>query len=318
MIFGVGTIDRVGHHHHGHGHAHVGMGRALWISLLLTALLGAVQVGSAVAFDSLALVADAVHNLSDAVAVGLAVGAAWLAGLPATGTRTFGFRRAEVLAAVVNSVILVGLSLWIAWEAAQRFDDAPAVVGTGVAVVGAIGVVLNAVPVILLVRAGARSNLNANATMLHFAADVLSSVAAMIAGVIIALTGWVAADAIASLLVAGLIVIGAARVLRSAVRVLLEQAPEGMDPPTIGTRLAALPGVCNVHDLHVWQISDGFPMLATHVIVEPGVDQHAMLHRMEDVLRAEFGIEHVTIQIDVDHARGIRLQSRLEQPGGAP
>ncbi len=305
------------HGHHGHGHAHEGMGRALWISLALTLLLGVIQVGAALAFDSLALVADAVHNLSDAVAVGLAVGAVWLAGLPARGARTFGFRRAEVLAAVINSTILIGLSLWIAWAALQRFGAAPEVVGTGVAIVGAIGVVLNAVPVILLLRAGARSNLNANATMLHFAADVLSSVAAMIAGVVIALTGWVEADAIASILVAGLIVVGAARVLRSAVRVLLEQAPEGLEPAVIGTRLAALPGVCNVHDLHVWQISDGFPMLATHVVVDPGVDQHAMLHRMEDILRAEFGIEHMTIQIDIDHARGIPLQPRLEQPGGA-
>lgn len=309
----------MGHgHHHGHDHAHGGTGRALWISLFLTLLLGVIQIAGAVAFDSLALISDAVHNLSDVVAVGLAVGAAWLAGLPATGGRTFGFRRAEVLAAVVNSILLIAMSLWIAWEAVHRLGAEPAVAGGGVAVVGAVGVVLNAVPVVLLLRAGARHNLNANATMLHFAADVLSSVAALAAGVLIALTGWVAADAIASVFVAVLIGVGAVRVLRDAVRVLLEVAPPGLDVDAIGRRLCALDGVVDVHDLHVWQISDGFPMLATHVIVGPGVDPHAMLHQMEDVLRSEFDLAHVTIQIDVDHARGLAIRPRLEQPRVTP
>lgn len=306
------------HHGHGHGHAHGGTGRALWVALVLTALLGVIQIGGAIAFDSLALVSDAVHNLSDGVAVALAVGAAWLAGLPARGGVTFGFRRAEVLAAVINSIVLIGLSLFIAVEAVQRLDRPPEIAGGGVAVIGAIGIVLNALPVVLLLRAGARDDLNAHATMLHFAADVLASVATLVAGLLIALTGWVAADAIASIAVAALIVVGAARVLRDAVRVLLEVAPAGVEVEAIGRRLCALDGVADVHDLHVWEISDGFPMLATHVVVEPGVDQHAMLHRMERILRDEFDIAHVTIQIDVHHARGLAIQHRLEQPREAP
>ncbi|MBJ7333811.1 MAG: cation transporter, partial [Thermoleophilia bacterium] len=134
------------------------MGRALWISLALTLLLGVIQVVSAISFDSLALVADAIHNLSDAVAVGLAVGAAWLAGLPATKTRTFGYRRAEILAATINALFLIALSVWVAWEAFARLADPRPVEGGGVALIGALAVVLNLVPVLLLLRAGARSN----------------------------------------------------------------------------------------------------------------------------------------------------------------
>ena len=318
------TISNVGHHHgHGHGHGghgdhRHGLGRALWLSLLLTLLLGLIQVFSAVLFDSLALVADAIHNLSDVIAVGLAVGAAWLAGLPARGRRTFGFRRAEVLAAAVNSLLLIGLSVWVAREAVLRFSESPAVNGPGVALIGALAVVLNLIPVLLLLRAGARDNMNAQATMLHFAADVLSSVAAMIAGIVIAVTGWTQADAIAGLMVALLIVVSAARVLRSAVRVLLEEAPPGIDIEVIGGALAAVPGVVDVHDLHVWQIADDFPALMAHVVIDPGVDQHGMLHRLEEVVREVCGIRHTTIQIDIEHARGLTIQSRLSQPKEAP
>ena len=242
------------HHDHAHGaHGHgLSTGRALWISLALTALLGAIQIGGAVAFDSLALVSDAIHNLSDAVAVGLAVGAAWLAGLPPRGARTFGYRRAEVLAALVNAAFLIILSGFIAWEAIGRLLDPRPVDGAGVALIGLLAIALNLIPVLLLLRAGARANMNARATMLHFAADVLSSAAALVAGVVIALTGWVQADPVASLLVVALIVAASARILRDATRVLLEQAPPGVDPAELGRAVAAVPGVCDVHDLHVW------------------------------------------------------------------
>ncbi|MGI9187555.1 MAG: cation diffusion facilitator family transporter, partial [Gaiellales bacterium] len=175
-----------GHSHGGHGHDHHGhshgmtTGRALWISLVLTLLLGVIQIGGAVAFDSLALISDAVHNLSDAVAVLLAVGAAWLAGLPPRGARTFGYRRAEVLAAVVNAVLLIVLSAGLGYEAVTRLVHPQPVQGGGVAVISVIAIVLNLIPVLLLLRAGARGNLNANATMLHFASDVLSSFAAFV------------------------------------------------------------------------------------------------------------------------------------------
>ena len=305
----------MGHHGHDHGPS---AGRALWISLVLTLLLGAMQIGGAVAYDSLALVSDAVHNLSDAVAVLLAVGAAWMAGLPPRGTRTFGFRRAEVLAAVVNAVFLIALSAGIGYEAILRLADPQPVQGGGVAVIGVIAIVLNLIPVLLLLRAGARGNLNANATMLHFAGDVLSSFAALVAGLVIAVTGWYQADPIASLLVVVLIVVASLRVLRDATRVLLEQAPPGVDPDAIGRTIAAVPGVCDVHDLHVWQISDGFPALSAHVVVDPGIDAHLALHAIQRAVASCCAIEHTTIQIDVDHARGLRIQSRLEQPQEAP
>ena len=305
----------MGHHGHDHGPS---TGRALWISLLLTLLLGAIQIGGAVAYDSLALVSDAVHNLSDAVAVLLAVGAAWLAGLPPRGMRTFGYRRAEVLAAVVNAVFLIVLSAGIGYEAVQRLLHPEPVRGGGVAVIGVIAIVLNLIPVLLLLRAGARRNLNANATMLHFASDVLSSVAATVAGIVIALTGWYQADPIASLLVVALIVVASLRVLRDATRVLLEEAPPGVDPAALGRAIASVPGVCDVHDLHVWQISDGFPALSAHVVVDPGVDPHATLHAVQRALSSCCDIGHTTIQIDVDHARGLVIQPRLSQPQEAP
>lgn len=294
------------------------MGRALWISLVLTALLGIVQIGGGLAFDSLALITDAVHNLSDGVAVLLAVGAAWLAGLPPRGTRTFGYRRAEVLAAVVNAVFLIVLSVGIGIESISRLLHPRAVEGGGVVIISAVAIILNLIPVVLLLRAGARDNLNANATMLHFAGDVLASLAALVAGVIIALTGWVQADAIASLVVVALIVVASLRILRSAVRVLLEEAPPGVDPDAIGQRIAAVPGVCDVHDLHVWQITDGFPALSAHVVIDPGVDGHHALHDVQKALASCCDIEHTTIQIDVDHSRGLTIQSRLAQPQEAP
>ena len=294
------------------------MGRALWVSLALTLLLGVIQIGGAVAFYSLALISDAVHNLSDAVAVLLAVGAAWLAGLPPRGARTFGYRRAEVLAAVVNAVLLIVLSAGLGYEAITRLLNPQPVAGEGVAVISVIAIVLNLIPVLLLLRAGARKNLNANATMLHFASDVLSSFAAFVAGLVIILTGWNQADPIASLIVVALIVVASLRVLRDAVRVLLEEAPPGIDPATIGQRIANVPGVCDVHDLHIWQITDGFPALSAHVVVDPGVDAHHALHEVQKAIASCCDIEHTTIQIDVDHSRGLRIQSRLTQPQEAP
>ncbi len=310
-----------GHSHdgHDHGHAHgMSMGRALWVSLALTLLLGVIQIGGAVAFDSLALISDAVHNLSDAVAVLLAVGAAWLAGLPPRGARTFGYRRAEVLAAVVNAVLLIVLSAGLGYEAITRLLNPQPVAGEGVAVISVIAIVLNLIPVLLLLRAGARKNLNANATMLHFASDVLSSFAAFVAGLVIILTGWNQADPIASLIVVALIVVASLRVLRDAVRVLLEEAPPGIDPAVIGQRIANVPGVCDVHDLHIWQITDGFPALSAHVVIDPGVDAHHALHEVQKAIASCCDIEHTTIQIDVDHSRGLRIQSRLTQPQEAP
>jgi cobalt-zinc-cadmium efflux system protein len=285
---------------------------------VLTLALGTIQIGGAVAFDSLALISDAVHNLSDAVAVLLAVGAAWLAGLPPRGARTFGYRRAEVLAAVVNALLLLALSAGLGYEAITRLLDPQPVQGEGVALISVIAIVLNLIPVLLLLRAGARRNLNANATMLHFASDVLSSFAAFVAGLLIVVTGWEQADPLASLIVVALIVVASLRVLRDAVRVLLEEAPPGIDPQAIGEAIAAVPGVCNVHDLHIWQISDGFPALAAHVIVDPGVDVHETLHVIQRAVAACCAIEHTTIQIDVDHTRGLMIQPRLTQPQEAP
>lgn len=307
----------MGHHGHAHGsHGHGGR-RALGIALALTLVLGAVQVGGAVLFDSVALIADAVHNLSDVAAIGLALAAAWLAGFPARGARTFGLRRAEILAALVNGVFLIALSVWIAWEAFGRLLDPALVDGGGVALIGLLAIILNGIPVIILLRSGGRDNVNLRATILHLGADVLSSFAAMVAGIVILLTGWERADPIAALAVAALIVVGSAGVVRDAVRVLLEVAPSGIDCDDIGRTIAGQPGVRDVHDLHVWTITSGMEALSVHVVVDAGTDQHLMLHHLEDLLRSRYGLEHLTIQIDLDHSRGLAIASRLTAPEGA-
>jgi cobalt-zinc-cadmium efflux system protein len=302
--------------HHGHAHDHHGHGgrRALGIALVLTLLLGAIQVGGSVLFGSVALIADAIHNLSDVAAIGLALGAAWLAGFPARGARTYGLRRAEILAALVNALFLIVLSGWIAWEAVGRLLDPSRVDGGGVALIGLIAIVLNGIPVIILLRSGGRDNVNLRATVLHLGADVLSSFAALAAGIVILLTGWERADPIAALAVAALIVLGSVGIVRDTVRVLLEVAPSGVDCDEIGQSLAAVPGVRDVHDLHVWTITSGMESLSVHVVVDPEVDQHAMLHRLEDLLRDHFAIDHLTIQIDLDHTRGLAIAPRLSAP----
>lgn len=303
-------MGHAGHHHHDGGRGR----RALGIALVLTLLLGAIQVGGAVLFDSMALIADAVHNLSDVLAIGLALVAVWLAGLPARGARTFGLRRAEILAALVNGLFLIALSGWIAWAAFGRLRDPALVDGGGVALIGLIAIILNGIPVIVLLRSGGRDDANLRATILHLGADVLSSAAAMAAGVVILLTGWLYADPLAALAVAGLIVVGSVGVVRDTVRVLLEVAPSGIDCDAIGRALAAEPGVLDVHDLHVWTITSGLDALSVHVVIEADGDQHVMLHRLEALIAARFGIEHTTIQIDLDHTRGLRIASRLRSP----
>lgn len=302
--------------HHGHAHDHHGSRgrRALGIALVLTLLLGVIQVGGAVVFDSVALIADAVHNLSDVAAIGLALAAAWLAGFPARGARTYGLRRAEILAALVNGLLLILLSAWIAWEAIGRLLDPALVGGGGVALIGLVAIILNGIPVIVLLRSGGRDNVNLRATILHLGADVLSSFAAMIAGIVILLTGWERADPIAALAVAGLIVVGSAGVVRDTVRILLEVAPSGIDCEEIGRTIAAQPGVRDVHDLHVWTITSGMEALSVHVVVERDADQHAMLHHLEDLLRSRYGLDHLTIQIDLDHTRGLTISPRLTAP----
>jgi cobalt-zinc-cadmium efflux system protein len=280
--------------------------RAIATALALVLGFAGVEAVAGVAAGSLALLADAAHMLSDALALGLALLAAWLAQRPATPERSFGWQRAEILAALANALALVVLGSWILYEAVVRLGDPPIVAGWWVVGAGAGGLVVNLAA--LRVLRGAGSGLNVRAALLHVLADVLSSVGVVAAGAVVLASGWRYADPIAGLLIGLLVLASTASVLRESLGVLLEGAPAGMDARAVGTAMAALDGVVDVHDLHVWTITSGFPALSAHVLVRPDADCHAIRRGLELLLRERFALTHTTLQ--VEHVPGLVQVSR--------
>jgi cobalt-zinc-cadmium efflux system protein len=262
----------------------------------------AVEIVGGVVADSLALLADAVHMISDAGSLGLALGAAWLASRPATPGRSFGFARAEILAALVNGAVLVALAIWIFVEAGRRLADPPDVRGGWVLVVGSVGLLVNLVAARVLWRPGGGS-LNLRAALLHVLADLLGSFGVVVAGLVVLAAGWERADPIVSILIGVLVLLSAWSVLREATGILLEAAPAGLDVPEVRRAITSHHGVVGVHDLHVWTITSGFPSLSAHVVVERNADCHAVRRELEQVLRDRFGLDHTTLQ--VDHEQGL-------------
>ncbi|HEX8259275.1 MAG TPA: cation diffusion facilitator family transporter [Rubrobacteraceae bacterium] len=306
------------HPHHGdHGHAHGahdhGRGadrRALALVFALTSTFVVAEVLGGLLTGSLALLADAGHMLSDTLSLGIALFAIWLAGRPATPNRSFGYKRAEILAALFNGATLVAISIWIFAEAYGRFFEPPEILGGWMLTVAALGLVVNVVGVMILWRSGGES-LNLQGALRHVLADVLGSVGAIAAALVILATGWWYADPIISVLI-GLLVLGSSwRLVRDSIDILLEGTPPGIDAGEVGRSMAGVPGVSEVHDLHVWTITSGFPALAAHVLVGRDEDCHARRRDLEEVLAREYGIEHTTLQVDHvgDHtAEGPRLR----------
>ncbi len=304
-------------HAHGHAAAHhhdrAGTRRALRLSLGLTVAFGLVELGAGFAFGSLALLADAVHNVSDGAAIAIALAALWAAGLPARGARTYGWRRAEVLAALLNGVGLLAISALVIWQAAARLSNPEHVSGGGVLVVGLVGVAANGVPVLAMLRAGDRHDLNLRAALIHAASDVLGSAAAAVAGALVLIAGWHAADPLLGAAL-GLLVAGSAvGVVRDSLRVLMELAPRGYDPDQIGQALADMDGVKQVHDLHVWTITSDLVALSVHVVAREGADHDHILHDAQELLADRFGISHSTVQIDRDHDQLLQIRRPGEQ-----
>jgi cobalt-zinc-cadmium efflux system protein len=292
----------------GHGHDHGLSGRrrstrALLGALALTLGFVVVEVVGGVLAGSLALLADAGHMLSDAGALGLAVGAAWLATRPATPDRSFGYRRAEVLAALANGVALVAIAIWIAVEALGRLGDPPEVESGPVLLIGVLGLAVNAAAARMMWRVRDET-LNAAAAFRHVVADALGSAGVIVSGVVLATTGWEAIDPLVSLAIAALILVGSWSVLRASVDVLLEAAPAGIDAEEVGEAIAAVPGVEQAHDLHVWTITSGFVALSAHVVVGPDEDCHERRRAVEAMLHDRFRIAHVTLQMDHAGAGG--------------
>ena len=282
---------------HDHDHARGSSRRALGIALGLTASYTVVEVIGGIVAGSLALLADAVHMLSDNVALALALVAVWLAARPATPERTFGFKRAEVLAALLNGVLLVALAIWIFVEASLRLRDPGEVLGGWMLVIALVGLAVNVAAGLTLYRARDES-INVEAALRHVFADLLGSIGVAVAGVVILATGWVEADPLVSILIGLLVLASAWTILRDSTTILLEATPRGIDAAALGHRLASAPGVVEVHDLHVWTITSGFPALSAHVLVRPGEDCHGRRRELERLLHEEFGIDHTTLQVD--------------------
>lgn len=287
--------------------------RTLAFVLALTVSITVVEVVGGLATGSLALLADAVHMLSDNVAIALALAAVWLAGRPSTPERSFGYQRAEILAALVNGLILVGLSIWIFLEAYGRFSDPPEVLGGWMLAVALVGLAGNLAAAAILARE-AHASLNMQAALRHVVADALGSAGVVAAALVLLLTGWRYADPAAGALIAVLVFVSSLSVLRESAHILLEGTPRGIDARELAARLTVVPGVVEVHDLHVWTITSGFPALSAHVLVDPGDDCHARRRELERLLADEYGVRHTTLQ--VDHARPGRRVVSIRRSGG--
>ena len=295
-----------------HDHTHAGARledraggiRALRITLALTAAFTVAELVGGLLTGSLALLADAGHMLSDDVSLAIALFAISIARRPPTPQRSFGYGRAEVLAALLNGLLLIAVATAIAWSAISRLSDPPDVIGGPMLAVALGGVAVNLIAFRILSGSGGES-MNVSAATLHVLADLAGSVGAVVAAAIILATGWLPADPLIAGLIAFGIVASALPIVRDSLRVLLEQAPAGMEAEKLGRAMAAVPGIAEVHDLHVWAITSGFPALSAHVLVREGEDCHERRRELERVLHDDFGIGHTTLQ--VDHAEGREL-----------
>jgi cobalt-zinc-cadmium efflux system protein len=291
------TIDGHAHHHHHHGVSpDADRGRLLAALALILGFMVA-EIAAGILSGSLALLSDAAHMLTDAGAIAVALYAAGLAARPAAGRFTFGLGRAEILSAQGNGATLLVLAGVIAVEAIRRLWSAPDVNGAFVLAVGLLGACANVGAAMALGKAERRS-MNVEGARAHVLTDLYASLAAAAAGAVVLATGFDRADAIASLLVAALMLRSGLLLLRNSGRVLLEGAPEGVDPQAVGHALAAHPDVVEVHDLHIWEVTSGFPALAAHVLVAPGDDCHGVRRALQAMVSERFGIEHVTLQVD--------------------
>ncbi|MBA3420880.1 MAG: cation transporter [Thermoleophilaceae bacterium] len=292
------------YHHHGHSHgpAPDADRRRLALALALILAFMGVEVVVGIAASSLALLADAAHMLTDAGAIGFALVAMRLAARPTTGGYTFGLKRAEILSAQLNGATLLALAVFIVYEGVRRLVDPPEVEGAAVLAVALAGVAVNLAATWTLARAN-RQSLNVEGAYRHLLTDLLAFLGTAVAGAVVLLTGFARADGIAALAVAAIMAWAAYGLLRDSGRVLLEAAPRGLEADRIGRAMASLPAVAEVHDLHVWEVTSGFPALSAHVLVAPRDDCHARRRELEQLLAGEFGIEHTTLQVDheLDH-----------------
>jgi cobalt-zinc-cadmium efflux system protein len=303
------------HDHDGHGHSH-GFGahalearredsrRRLVVALAINVVLLLAEAIGGVLTGSLAVLADAGHLLSDVGSIVLALIAARLAARPASGRRTFGYQRSEVLAALVNGLLLVAVSVGIGIAAIGRLSDPPGIEGGGVLALGLLGLVGNAAATVYLAR-GERADVNLEGVLRHSFADALGSFGVVVAGAWVLLGGSDIVDPIVGLLISVLVLLSSWRLIKEPFDVLMESAPADLDVDAMGAAVCRVEGVRQVHDLHVWTVTAGFPALAAHVVVARGADRDEIRQRLELELGEGFGIEHTTLQMEEEAEGGL-------------
>ena len=284
-------------HDHGHAHAPADFGRAFAVGVALN--LGFVVVEAVFGYlaGSLALIADAGHNLSDVFGLLLAWGAAWLSKLAPTLRRSYGYRRSSILAALINAVVLLIAVGAIVWEAIRRFADPEPIVAGTVIWVAAIGIAINTATA-LMFMSGRKGDLNIRGAFLHMAADALVSLGVVIAAIVILATGWLWLDPAVSIAIAVVITVGTWGLLRDSVNLAMDAVPDAIDPAQVEAYLAAQPGVAEVHDLHIWAMSTTETALTVHLVRPGAPPDDALLARLRHELHVRFAIEHCTIQVE--------------------
>jgi cobalt-zinc-cadmium efflux system protein len=302
------------HHRYTHGSRHKARLRAV---LGLTAGFLLVEAALALWTGSLALLADAVHMLVDAAGLGLSLVAIWFAERPATATKTYGYYRVEILAALANGVVLGVLAVVILWRAWERLWAPPPVPGLPLVAAAALGLTVNLVGLRLL-RPGAGESLNLRGAYLEVLGDALASGAVLAAGGVILATGWTPADPLAATAIGLLILPRTAGLLWQAVNVLLEGVPPHLDVGEIEAAMRQVPGVTRVHDLHVWTLTSGRDAMSAHVVVEPGTPGNRVLQGLHVLLHARFGIDHTTIQVEEEPEGLVQIAPPLSTSGAAP
>jgi cobalt-zinc-cadmium efflux system protein len=303
----VRIVSEMAHDHAGHSHAVRADAdrKKLAVALALILAFLVVEVSLGIVAHSLALLSDAGHMLTDAAAIGFSLLAISLAARPARGAMTFGFRRVEILSAQANGVTLLILAAFIAYEGIRRLFDPPVVRGWLILAVALIGVLVNLAATWTLAKAN-RDSLNVEGSFQHLLTDLYGFIGTAIAAIVILATGFQRADPIVSLLIAALMTRSGISLVKASARIFMEAAPEDLDPQAIGRALVEQPAVVEVHDLHVWEITSGFPALSAHVLVGNDSNCHAARREMEAMLHERFALDHTTLQ--VDHAGGELLE----------
>jgi len=289
------------HHHHHHHHHHTQNKKILFISFVLITAFMILEFFGGVLTNSLALLSDASHMFSDSVSLGVGL-LAFILGERAVNSRmTFGYRRIEILAALFNGLLLVGISVFIIWEALERFAEPQAIVSTGMLAIAIIGALVNIFVAYIMTRGDTSDNINMRAAFMHVIGDLLGSIGAIVASLLILLFGWTIADPIASLIISILILKSGVEIIIITFHVLMEGIPMNMNVKKIRTALLELPGVVSMHDFHVWSITSEFSALSCHLVIS-NKEHDQILKEALRILHDQFHIEHATIQVESQDA----------------